>query len=488
MQVEFISKIRIANKHGTGFIQIPKEKNNTLGLHENVAIYLNNETSFFAQTIKWGHIGIYVPKEITKSFLGKEVLVRLKKIDGYYAKVGYDGRIYLPLTLAKGFNLRHKNIVLIKIFQNDENIIQRYSEVNVRKRGKKIEYMCMIGKDLARRRIGFILEKKDSDYEKIENHVDLSDFLKTNFAKTSEENLIIFKRKIPIVINPRINLSNIALYLGSYYSDGTKVGNNWAISASTFEQAKYYMKIHNLLVKNSKLEFIISYTDTKDENKNTIINNLKRTWTKNVGNYPYKFRIRKPIGKNFAKCTKYGTLTIREHRIALLDFYNFLVKKLIQEIKITGDISLAIDFICGVLEGDGSVSAKKRGHIEIATNSREYMVISDVLSILEIKHKIVKAGENKYIIRVGALEILRNFGLLKDKIFMLYPKRRKALFERLQTVGAVKFLLGKGHKPASWVKAWFKENGFVDSEYKLTKKGIKLRNDLMKCMKSVTVK
>ncbi len=486
MKIQFISKIRIANKSGTGFLKLPVENSNLFKIGDHVEVFLDQQ-KFPASVIKWGNVGIYVPREIAKDLLEKKINAEVKIIQENYAKVGYDGRIYIPLYLAKNLSLKDKDIIYVKIFQ-DNGFREKYSQLNVRKRGRKIEYMCMAGKDLAKKRIRFTIERKHSDFTQSKKFIDLSNFLnKTNFAITQDNKLIVFSRKLPIIINPEIKLSGIALYLGAYYSDGTKKGNNWAICASTFEQARFYLKTHRSLIKNSIIELIISYTNTKNESQNKVVNNLKIAWIKNFGSYPYKFRIRKPSGTIFTKCTKYGTLTMREHRIGLLDFYNYLVENLIEEIRKNNNKSLAIDFLCGILEGDGSVPAKKRGHIEIATNSKEYRSLANVLEVLEIKHRIIKYGENKYAIRIGALEILRNFDHLKDKIFIYYPKRRRMLFERLQTVGAVKFLI-VDHEPSSWVKSWLKENGFVDNNYKLTPKGRKLKRDLRKCIKSATVK
>jgi len=56
-----------------------------------------------------------------------------------------------------------------------------------------------------------------------------------------------------------------------------------------------------------------------------------------------------------------------------------------------------------------------------------------------------KERGNKYALRIGALEIFKNFSYLNDKIFILYPKRRKNLFERLKTVETIKFLIENYH-------------------------------------------
>lgn len=74
----------------------------------------------------------------------------------------------------------------------------------------------------------------------------------------------------------------------------------------------------------------------------------------------------------------------------------------------------------------------------------------------------------------------------KEKIFILYPKRRKALFERLKTVGAIKFLTGN-HGSTNWVKAWIRNNGFVDKNYGITKNGLDLSNNLLNKMAKLGV-
>ena len=309
----------------------------------------------------------------------------------------------------------------------------------------------------------------------------------TDYAFISKDSIIIFKHKVPAIITSNINYSEIAFYLGAYFADGTKKGNSWAICASTFEQAKYYLKTHNLLIRDSKPEFTISYTNIYNIEQGELKRILAEIWQKEVGIKIDKFRIRKSTGKSISKWNKYGTLVIREHRQTLLDLYNFLLKGLIKEILSQRNKKLAIDFLCGIMEGDGCASATERGHIMIFTNKDEICVLEDISNTAQIKFKTSKEDRNKYSLRIGALEILRNFPLLKDKIFVLYPKRKRALFERLKIVGATKFLIGD-HEPTSWVKTWLKNNDFAAENYKITKKGLKLGNVLLKEINKVGIK
>lgn len=487
MEVEFDSMIRTANKRLTGFLKIPDKFASKIKVHNNVEVVINDQ-KFFGQIVKFsGAIGVYVPKEIAKNYIGKVVKIKLGETKKSYAKVGSDGRIYLPLDLVRNMRLENNDIICI-VISDSQTIVRRYSEVKMRKRVNKIEYKCIIGSDLAGKRVCFNVEKLTKTVKLSSNFVDISEFLaNTNFAQLPDGNLIIFKCKIPIIINPKINLHDIALYMGAYYSDGTKKGNNWAICASTFNQANYYYKMHEKITRHSDIEFVISYTNVAEENESNIINRLKCEWAKNFGNYPYKFRIRTPSGKAFGKVNKFGTLIMREHRIALLDFYNMILGKLSDAVK-KGDKKLAVDFLCGVLEGDGCVPSKTHGHVIIATNNQEYHAIEVAFGIAGIKSKTVWESPTRVFIRIGSLEILRNFDVLKNKIFALYPKRRRRLFESLHKVGAVQFLLDQNHRSPVWIKTWLKENEFIDKDYKLTMKGKKLRNDLRRCIKSVTVK
>jgi len=300
-----------------------------------------------------------------------------------------------------------------------------------------------------------------------------------HYGFIGKNSAIIFKgNKIPAIINVNIHYPDIVFYLGAYFADGTRKGNSWAICASTFKQAKYYLKMHNLLIKDSKPEFTISYTNIYNVDNIQLKRKLAKTWENEIGIKVDKFRIRKATGKNHSKWNEYGTLVVREHRQILLDFYNVLLKSLIKEIISKKDKKLAIDFLCGVMEGDGCASATERGHVMIFVNRDGVDILRNISNTVQIKFKITEEDKNKYSLRIGALEILRNFNLLKDKIFILYPKRRKNLFERLKTVGTVKFLIGK-HEPPAWIKTWLRNNNFCDENYKITDKGLRLSNDLI---------
>jgi len=494
MELKFISQIRKGNNRGTGFICLPKGKADSLILDDWVRTELSENIYFLSKIISYSHRqGVYVPKNIVveNNLLNKKTKIQIKKIDGFYAPVGSDGRVYIPYDVVKSESLHRNKIVSIKAMDNNKVIQEKYVKIYVSRRPerKREEFICYVDKNLSGRTLVFQIEKLSRIPQNGEMDPIVTKLLQgTHYAFIGKNSVIIFKgNKVPAIINTSLKLLEIAFYIGAYFADGTKKGNSWAICASTFEQAKYYLKIHNLLIKDSKPEFTISYTNIYNIDHNNLKRDLAKIWQKEVSIKVNKFRIRKPTGKSITKWNKYGTLIIREHRQILLDIYNALIESLINEILFRKDKKLAIDFICGVMEGDGCASATKRGHVMIFANKDDTQPLEKILKVAQIKFKVNKEGKNKYSLRIGALEILRNFCLLKDKIFILYPKRRKNLFERLKTVGAIKFLAGN-HQPTSWVKSWLKNNGFCDKNYKITGSGLNVSNVILKEIQKAGVK
>jgi bifunctional DNA-binding transcriptional regulator/antitoxin component of YhaV-PrlF toxin-antitoxin module len=492
MKLKFISQIRKGNNQGTGFIALPQGKIVLFNLGDWVRVkVLKNK--FFGKIIFYsGRLGVYVPKHIVREnkLMNKKVEIKVEKVDGFYAKIYPDGRIYIPQDIIRKQELKQNDIVLIKAIKDNKIIREKYSKLHliVRAQRNQREYTCAFDKSLYGKEFTFKVEKLPKEIEKVKPSPAIANLLeKMEYGFIGKNSAIVFKgNKNPAIINMNVNFSDIALYLGAYFADGTRKGNSWAISASTFEQARYYLKMHNFLIKDSKPEFIISYTNIHNLRENEVKTNLATVWQKEVGIKINKFRIRKPTGKSISKQSEYGTLIIREHRQILLNVYNALLNLLIKEILTKRDKNLAFDFLCGVMEGDGCVPARKRGHIVIWTNKRDIHVLENILRVAEIEFKRITEKKSKYSLRIGALEILRNFPHLKDKIFALYPKRRKLFFERLKTVGAVKFLIGN-HKSTNWVKSWLKNNGFCDENYEISEKGLKLRNELIENIENVFV-
>ena len=144
-----------------------------------------------------------------------------------------------------------------------------------------------------------------------------------------------------------------------------------------------------------------------------------------------------------------------------------------------GSEDIATDFILGVLEGDGSPSASKRGHIIICTNKEDFKILQTVLSFTGFDFKFHRENTtDKYYIRINALGLLKLLPQIRDKIFQYYPKRRKKFIERFHKMGAVLFILGEQNHASSWVKAYLRKSDILNSEYKLTPHGNEIRQSL----------
>jgi len=448
MELRFISHIRKGNKIGVGFFYVPQNKTNLLNFEDRVKVGLGNEIYFYSKIARHNErTGIYIPRHIMmkNDLLDKEMKIHVEKIDGFYAPIASDGRVYIPYDIVKNESLYYNNIIFIKAIDNNKIIQEEYVKIYVARRPKRKykEFICYVEKNLSGKTLVFRIEKLSSVPRNGKLNPLVAKLLQdTYYAFIDENSAIIFKgNKTPAIVNLNVKYSDIAFYLGAYFADGTKIGNSWAICASTFEQAKYYLKMHSFLIRDSKPEYTISYTNIDNAPQEESKESLTKIWESEVGIKVDKFRIRKPSGKLISKWNKYGTLIIREHRQILLDIYNTLLKLLIKEILTKRDKKLAIDFICGVMEGDGCVPARKRGHIIIWTNRNDIGILEDILRGAQIKFCPIREDPNKYGLRIGALEIMRNFSLIKDKVFIFYPKRRRALFERLKTVKAFRSLI-----------------------------------------------
>lgn len=423
------------------------------------------------------------------NLLNKKIKVRLTDLSGFYSRISPDGIIYIPQDIVKNQKLRQNDVVLVRAIKNNKVIKEKYTKIAAHRKRNKLEYVCVFDKNFYGKELIFQIKKEASEEKVSRINLIVQKILKNFYFTFVNKNLVIvFKgNQAPAFINTNLKYSDIAFYLGAYFADGTKKGNSWAICTSTFEQARYYLKMHSFLIKDSKPEFTISYTNIYNIEPVELKKNLIEIWQKEVGINVNKFRIREPSGKSISKWNKYGTLVIREHRQILLDIYNALLKLLMKEILLKKDKELASDFICGVMEGDGCVPARKRGHVTIWANKNDIHILGKILQVAQIKFGIARDTPNKYALRIGTLEILRNFDLLKNKIFILYPKRRKTLFERLRTVSTVKFLAGNHESTNNWVKVWLKDNGFSDKNYQITKKGLELRDNLLNEMKKAIV-
>ncbi len=467
--VQFESLVKQGGGKGTGFMALPEELSKNFQTGEVIKVNLQKEEKEFYTTIrKCQGLGFYLPKALCQKFelLRKNTGAQIEHCDGVYAKASEDGMVRIPKDAIKSHNLSKGNALQITI--GDKKLF-----VELAGQTKNKNTLCFAGgKRFSGQSLLFQIDKKLNK---------LKDINKIPVYETSEDTAIIFDAKFPTNIKTDIKLENLALYLGAYLADGTKIGNSWAICASTTQQANFYLQNHKNIISEPQFQCELSYSCI-GKPKSNLKENLESKWSEAGITIP-KFRIRTCIGAAPLKHNRMGTLVIKENRVGVLNYYNYILRELVNKIIKTKNKELAIEFICGLLEGDGTVNAKKRGHIQIATNAKDYKIIEKILKITGIKYALVFEGENKGFFRIGALELIKYLPQFYPLIFKLYPKRRKALIMRLLEVGGVKFLLGRQKHASSWVKAELKRYGILDINYLPTKKGktmIKLLKNMEK--------
>ncbi len=476
-----MSKLWRGNSKGVGFATIPRDCEEYFKCNDSVEVSCGGFEPFFAKVkiCKKRH-GIYFPKEMYLAIAKKEAKLYVEKVDGFYSPVGTDGRVYIPNHIAEELKLATGDIILIEGAVNGSTK-QKYCLVKVRDRNGLKEYKITFDADLSKNSGVFRVEKK---LQKNTNPGILAKNTLFDYAQISTSKAILCLGMMrPVVVNVNFEISDMAYYLGAYFSDGIKKGFNWGITASTFEQARYYLEMHTKLVPNSNINTFLTFTSKSCAGG--LKQSLAERWCRETGiNVNHEQARFVETTTDFApNRNQYGALTIRESRQLILRYYAYLIKALLCKIK--SEPESGFDFICGILEGDGCANAKSRGHISIASNEFENKTITDVLDMLKVRHNLYKEGPNKYTVRIGALEIIRNLLVLKDKLFKYYPKRRKRFIERFCNVGAARFILGEQKHAAGRVKAWMVKEGILNSDYVLTSYGEKIKECLIDMRDSI---
>jgi hypothetical protein len=476
-------KVWRGNKKGAGFVRLTK---NTQHFHlkDNIKVNILDGnsilTTFYASLASYkNYIGFYVPQKICSFYklLGKEVEFEVEKINGFYAKLGNDGRLYIPYEIASELHLKLNELILIK--GQIENLTKtKVCKIKVREKNGKKEYYCIFSSELKNKSGLFVIKGKLSKHNLKEP---LKSIVKDlNYGVLNNHKIVILQHKSELHINPQIKLvDDLFYYLGCYFADGTKK-NIWAITASTFNQAKFYKKMHERLILNPEYKSsYVSISLKKDQKVN--LEEVKKLWERECNIEVKSTRTRTIIG-NSLKTHSYGSFVIRDNRKVTLLYYQKLLDYMISHITNEKDQKAALNFICGVLEGDGSPSARKGGYIIISTNKEDVVVLQKILRIAGVDYSVQKDCNRAYV-RLSALGLLSKLELIWDKIFTYYPERRKKFIERFSKIGAVRFIIGEQNYCASWVKSWLRKNGILDKNYELTLKGKRIRKILKKMNK-----
>jgi len=492
MTTKFQSKIVKGNNKGAGFIRLPLKIRLQFKLDDLYKIIIMTEAKqieLFGKVKDYNGNGFYIPASLTSEnkLINTQQDIEIKRTGGFYTSIGKDGRVYIPSDIGKKLNLKKDQIIKINATLEKERF-EKIIRVRTRNIGKnKVEYSVFLGPQNKDKRGIFnvsLINKKSTRISKGVFHL-INEF---NYEVLDQNKTIIFLgNHIPIIINNNIKIEKLSYFLGAYFADGTKKGNSWAISASTFDQARYFLECHKQIIKDNLINYDLTYTSHKKFTQKER-SNLINIWKENNNINLNKIRIIKSPLKDSNNRNKYGSLRIREHKQLVLILYNKILSRLIQQIKKNKDKKLALEFICGVLEGDGSPNAKARGHIHIATNKKELIVLKEIFKIAELRCNGYIENGNKATIRVGAFEIIKNLEFLKDKLFKYYPKRRKRLIKRLSQTGTARYLTGKQNNTSGWVKSKLKKENILEHHYKLTKKGKKIKRLLLEMEKEMKTK
>lgn len=474
--MKFRRKIWRGNKMGAGFISLPKDVP-YFAHGESVKVkVLGRSITFFTRISTYkNYLGVYVPKELCQNYelIGKKVYISIERVNGFPSKVTKDGRIYLPPTLMNKLKIKKGDLILIE-GRIDGKKIRKICKVCVRRKKAYTEYSCTFHQHCKHKKgIFYVSKLKKPRLSRILKLI----VGKRAYCKVNKGILTFFTPKTPVVLPLNINLNEkLVYYMGCYFADGTKRGSCWGIVASTFEQGNFYLKMHRSIVLNSELHTYLSISIKKHKSERKI----KKMWERRCNTVIESVRLRRSKESSL-KTHEYGSLVIRGYNLSVQRVYNKLLEIIVKEIVKRKDRKLAIEFLLGVLEGDGSPQS---GEIRISTNLNDVKILEKILKISGLEFRII--GKKRIYIRISYLEILKNLPILWNKIFKFYPKRRKKFIERfLNNVGAVRFLLGKQNYCSSWVKAWLTQNNILDENYKLTEKGKKIRKCLLKLQKEM---
>jgi len=478
----FIAKI---NKKETGFIRLPKEERKTFAMGEQIKVTINPNIQFFAKIRKCGVPGVYVPKQIIQQHkLCGEYNIIFERTNNFSVNIAKDGRIYVPNKLGKKIHLQHDDVIKVEgAIDNQDKVI--YGRVRVRKKHKTTEYMLFIGIQLANKNLIINTISKAPNKKIKSKEIDFNSLLsKYNFVEVAEDNIILYLgQRVPIIINTKISLKDVAHFLGCFFADGTKRGVDWGICASTFEQANYYKEMHSLIIPDNKLNINLTITVAKNDNKQ--VEKSLKLWKKNCNEDVKRVYKNFSDSKGYTNRNKFGTLVIKEHRQLTQIYYNNLVLYLLDKIKKKNNYILAQEFICGVIEGDGCLNARNRGHIQITTNDKEVKLLEEFLNCSKLEFKTHKEKNGKFYVNISGLSIIENMETLGNILFKYYPKRKNILVERLCASPTAQFIIGMRNTTSAWILKRFREKGILNEKDKLTAKGKRIRKELINIERSI---
>ncbi|OLS32984.1 MAG: hypothetical protein HeimAB125_03260 [Candidatus Heimdallarchaeota archaeon AB_125] len=465
--IEWKGKIVKGNNRGAGWITLPAEIREAAepGCFYDLSLIDSKlETHVLIKKLlvmkkSWG---FYLPQNLCTehSLIGETVTCYIYQMDHFPIWINKDKIIRLPNSIVKEYQIEESNLFEVEVI-TDKGIFGEViliTRVDRSNRSENDEYRLTLRLSDAPRsteaRIKLIkrVEKLPHSIEE-ENHENF--YLPKLFpdgimGKVHENEMIIFLgNHVPLFTPIRVNLLDFIHYFGCYYADGTKKGWAWRISASTPEQAVYYIEKYNQLICGNQLVFRVSYSKKPSDKrkKEQVKEDLIKYWKEHANVIvDKKITIRNAKHDNVRKWNKCGTLDITDNRNLVMEIHLRILSEVVEVVKHNVNDEYNWQFLFGILEGDGYVAGGKDGFgIGFSTHLSD-KVIENALIRLGINYRVdrsrVKDGTYSGItFEFGLFEVLQNLETLSENLFKYYPKRRDRFITRLINQASVEYVL-----------------------------------------------
>jgi hypothetical protein len=463
-------RVAKGNSKGTGWISLPREieERVELGTYYDLSMYDGAKINLDL-TVKLvqysGCWGFYIPKALCEkhSLIRKRVEIMIKESEYFPAQISADKRIYLPYSYVVENEIKENELYEIEIVVDGLAFgeVVLISKTDRSKISRRDEYiitirLCAIPKKV-RAKVKFIRKIKVLSPVKPplpeEYFYIPSLFHGAIMGKIDPNEMIIFKgNHVPIITPITIKLEDYIHYFGCYYADGTKVGPGWSTSASTPEQAKYYIEKYNELIFNDVLDFGLTYSQKPSDKRKEeeVRKDLQEYWKReaSIDIRRKRIKIRTTKHDNPLKWNRCGSLRICAYKTQVLDLHMGLLGEIVYYLKSCENKKHLWNFLFGILEGDGSVrGGNQRFGVgfschetdEIIRQSLDKLQINYAVDLSRIRNETGSGIQ----IDFWLFEVLSNLDLLYHNLFKYYPKRRKTIIERLLKQSTVRYIIGE---------------------------------------------
>ena len=342
-------KISKGNSTGTGWLTLPSHLRGTVSPSKWYDLILSSSSLDYLlltrKLTKYKNIeGFYIPKALcsTHNLIGQVVSVSLRPTSYFVSRISKDKRIRFPNSVVEEFSIQNNDLFEIEIKTRDTFVreivlvttIDNSNRVNCASEFYFIVRMQDIPTSIEAKIK--VLRKIQRVFPKGKKVTEDEFFLPDLFpdaviAKYDSTSIIIFHgNHVPIICPIKIHLPDLIHYFKCYYTDRVLVESGWIITASTPEQADYYIEIHNKLILNAKLDFELIYVKKSgDEHEDEFLTcELYSYWKINakISLSKDKIHILSSSSSQKREWNEYGSLRIRENRFLILELYLRLLK------------------------------------------------------------------------------------------------------------------------------------------------------------------